>query len=229
MAYTAELILPYVIDVSVTAGPDRLRSEVIQRAHSEDAREILGRWVEGVEQPVVDRFLGRASLGPVLEALGPGARAVCAGPRDSRHCPDCGGPPQLSFFSQATDDLATGPRVLLCSRCGQTWGYARMTCAGCGESESAKLNVFSEHGTTSSERGNVVRGLSPGPSVARSDAVFPHMRIEACDTCRKYLLSVDLAADAGAVPLVDEMAAIPLDLFARERGYNKIITNLMGF
>jgi len=55
------------------------------------------------------------------------------------------------------------------------------------------------------------------------------MRVEACDSCRRYLLSIDLAAEPAAVPLVDEMAAIPLDLFARERGYAKIITNLMGF
>jgi formate dehydrogenase maturation protein FdhE len=88
--------------------------------------------------------------------------------------------------------------------------------------------VFSERGTASGDRGSLIRGLA-GPSIARSDAVFPHMRIEACDTCRKYLLTVDIATEPGAVPVVDEMAAVPLDLFARERGYTKIITNLMGF
>jgi len=29
--------------------------------------------------------------------------------------------------------------------------------------------------------------------------------------------------------MVDELAALPLDLYARERGYRKIIPNLMGF
>ena len=29
--------------------------------------------------------------------------------------------------------------------------------------------------------------------------------------------------------VVDEMAAIPLDLYARERGLTKVTTNLMGF
>jgi len=43
------------------------------------------------------------------------------------------------------------------------------------------------------------------------------------------LLSVDLAADPAAVPVVDEISAIPLDLYARERGYAKVTTNLMGF
>ena len=114
-------------------------------------------------------------------------------------------------------------------RCGATWGFARANCAGCGEDSSAKLSFFSERGTASGERGSVVRGLPAGPVPAQDGAVFPHMRIEACDSCRRHLLSIDMAAEPAAVPLVDEMAAIPLDLFARERGYAKIITNLMGF
>jgi FdhE protein len=77
-----------------------------------------------------------------------------------------------------------------------------------------------------------VRGLEGrlgehGP--AELKPVFPHIRIEACDTCRRYLLNIDLAADPAAVPVVDELAALPLDLYARERGYSKIIPNLMGF
>ena len=228
-AYVAEVVFPSVVDVSVTAGPDRLRVEVIDRLASGEPREIVAGWMEFEEQSAVDRFLARASLSPVLEALGPPARAQCRGPRDVRHCPECGGPPQLGFFARSTDDLATGPRFLQCARCAASWGYARMTCAACGEDSSAKLSVFAEHGTTSGERGSVVRGLPGGRAIDQRDAVFPHIRIEACDSCRRYLLSVDLAADPSAVPLVDEAAAIPLDLFARERGYSKIITNLMGF
>jgi formate dehydrogenase maturation protein FdhE len=55
------------------------------------------------------------------------------------------------------------------------------------------------------------------------------VRIEACDACRHYLLNVDLAADPAAVPIVDELDALPLDLYARERGFAKITPNLMGF
>ncbi len=228
VAYAAELVFPGVVDVSVAAGPDRLRVEVIDRVAAQDARDIVAAWMRGEDQPQVDRFLARASLGPALEAIAE-ARAACEGPRDAHHCPECGGLPQLSFFARSSDDLASGPRKLLCARCGATWGYPRMTCAACGEDTGARLPVFSEHGTTSGARGSVVRGLPAGKEVARPDAVFPHMRIEACDSCRHYLLSVDLAIDPAAVPIVDELAAIPLDLYARERGYTKITTNLMGF
>jgi FdhE protein len=59
--------------------------------------------------------------------------------------------------------------------------------------------------------------------------VFSQVRIEACDSCRRYLLSIDLASDPAAIPVVDEMAALPLDLYARELGFSKIISNVMGF
>src|SRR5207248_104218 len=159
VAYVAELVVPSIVDVSVGAGPDRLRAEVLQWLDRGEVHEILPGWMRGEAQPAVERYLARASLGPVLEALGQAARAECEGPRDTQHCPDCGGPPQLSFTTRAADDLATGPRHLLCARCGATWGYARASCPGCGEDSSASLMFFSEHGTTSGERGSVVRGL----------------------------------------------------------------------
>ena len=228
-AFIAEVVAPGVIDVSVASGPERLRTQLLDRLEIEHPQPIVQGWIDGEEQPMVDRFFARACLEPVLEALGTPARAACRGVRDACHCPECGGPPQVSFFAPAQDDLASGPRVLLCARCAATWTYARMTCAGCGETESAKLTILSEHGTTSGERGSVVRGLPGGAAPVQHPAVFPHMRIDACETCHRYLLNVDLAIDAAAVPVVDEMAAIPLDLVARERGYSKITTNLMGF
>jgi FdhE protein len=129
----------------------------------------------------------------------------------------------------SADDLATGPRMLVCARCSTAWGYARLTCAACGENTSSQLHVFAEIGTASGERGSVIRGLSSGVAPSPHDATFPHMRIEACNSCRRYLLAIDVARDRMAVPLVDEMAAIPLDLYARDRGYAKTTPNLVGF
>ena len=231
VAYVAEMVVPAVANVSVAAGPARLRDAVTARLET-GPREIVAAWIGGEEQVVVDRFLARASLGPVLEALGPEAAASCIGLRDRRHCPSCGGPPQLSYFAIASEDLAAGGRFLLCARCLSSWGYARMTCPGCGENSSSHLPIFSEEGTASGERGSVVRGLQGkfgDQDAIGHKAVFSHVRIEACDTCRRYLLSIDLAADPAAVPEVDEMTALPLDLYARERGFSKIIPNLMGF
>ena len=232
VAYVAEMTVPAVVDVSLAAGPAPLRGAVAARLETADPREMVAAWIGGEEQVMVDRFLARASLGPVLEALGPEAAASCIGIRDQRHCPICGGPPQLSYFAIASEDLAAGGRFLLCARCLSSWGYARMTCPGCGENSSSHLPIFSEEGTASGERGSVVRGLQGklrDHDAFGHKAVFSHIRIEGCDTCRRYLLGIDLAADPGAVPDVDEMTALPLDLYARERGFSKIIPNLMGF
>ena len=232
VSYVAEVVVPTVVDVSIAAGPVKLRDVVAQRLETTDPRDIVAAWIKGEEQVMVDRYLARASLGPVLEALGPEAAASCIGVRDQRHCPSCGGPPQLSYFAIPGEDLAAGGRFLLCARCHNSWGYARMTCPGCGEDSSARLPIFSEEGTASGERGSIVRGLQgrlAGHGGAEHKAVFPHIRIEACDTCRRYLLNIDLASDPKAVPLVDELAALPLDLYARDQGFSKIIPNLMGF
>jgi FdhE protein len=53
------------------------------------------------------------------------------------------------------------------------------------------------------------------------------VRIEACDTCRTYLKTVDLSKDGLAVPLVDDLASLPLDLWARAEGYARLKANLL--
>lgn len=227
VAYVSEVVVPGVLDVSVAMGPERMRSDLIRRLEVTGPNAMIATWMRGEDQPLVDRYLARAALGPVLESL-PQARSACSGPRDERHCPECGGPPQLSTFGPAPEDLATGRRLLLCARCGTTWGYARMRCAGCGEDSSAKLVIFNELGTTSGERGSVIRGLSR-PEPSRPAAVFPHVRIDACESCHQYLLSFDLEVDREAVAVVDEIGALPLDLYARDRGFTKITPNVMGF
>ena len=48
---------------------------------------------------------------------------------------------------------------------------------------------------------------------------FSHVRVEACDVCHSYIKTVDLTKDGLAVPVVDELATIPLNLWATEHGY----------
>jgi FdhE protein len=74
----------------------------------------------------------------------------------------------------------------------------------------------------------VGRGDAGGSEQAGAP-MFPHLRIEGCESCKRYLIDIDLGRDARAVPEVDELAALPLDLYASERGLTKITANLMGF
>ena len=41
-------------------------------------------------------------------------------------------------------------------------------------------------------------------------------------TCKAYTMTVDLTKDGLAVPEVDELAAMPLTLWANEKGYHKV-------
>lgn len=202
--YVVRVALPGVMEATVAAGTETLREAALLRFHEGDLEGIVEAWLEGEDQSGTDTFLARASTSPVLEAL-PDVAATLPGERDERHCPTCGGAPQLAFTGDSTEALVTPQRKLVCSRCATEWAFARMTCAGCGESSGAKL-----------------------PILADVD-VLPHLRLDACEICRRYLVTVDARKEPLAVPLVDELAALPLDLAAAELGYTKIARNLMGF
>lgn len=237
VAYTIARALPVVGEVTAARGPETLAravADLLRGGRSGSAarwEETVQRWLDGGALSAVERYLARAAAGPVLEALGPAAGHVCPGPRDGRHCPHCGGLPQLSVLVAAGEDLVAPRRFLECSRCARRWPYPRMTCAACGETETRHQPIFAEEGTTEAEAmGTVVRGLGSGSGGTPGlSPRFRHLSIYACRACSRYLLNVDLGRDARAVPVVDEMAAIPLDLFAREQGVTKIVTNLMGF
>ena len=230
-AYAAERIVPRVVEVSVAGGPAAMSVSVLERFHAADFEAVVRGWLRGEELSPIERYLARAATAPVLEALGESAAEACAGPRDERHCPTCGGLPQVSYFAPSPEDLVTAHRYLQCSRCATSWAYSRMTCAACGESEAARLPVYSEIGTSQAERsGKIVRQGAPELQPAQAPgAHFPHVRVDGCEACSRYLLTIDLERDGRAVPLVDEIAAIPLDLYAKERGMSKIVPNLVGF
>jgi FdhE protein len=203
-SYVAERVLPPVVDATAAHGPKQLAAAARERLAGGHLDDVVAGWLRGEEQSDIDRYLGRAAGAPVLEALGERAGLACEGARDERHCPVCGGPPQLAYFESSGDDLLTAPRRLLCARCAHAWTFPRLTCAACGETAVDRLSVYAE-----TER-------------------LPHVRVDACATCRRYLLTVDLRKAPDAVPIVDELAALPLDLYAQEQGLSKITANMMG-
>jgi len=169
---------------------------------------MLTAWLSGAELDPVERYLARATLRGVAYPAGKG----------ERRCPACGGPPQLSFRTESGDRLVSGRRKLQCAHCMESWDFSSSTCPSCGETSGSKRSIYFEH--------------AEGPKVGRGEdaaATFPHLRVEGCESCRRYLIDVDLGRDPRAVPEVDELAALPLDLYAAERGLSKITPNLMGF
>ena len=229
-AYVTEKTLGAIIEVSVSSGPPAMTESVLSSFHETDLEPMVESWLRGDSLAAVERYLARAATGPILEALGAEAIDKPAD-TDERHCPVCGGLPQLSTFAPSSEDLVTARRHLVCSRCATTWPFSRLTCASCGETETKALVVYGEVGTTQAEISESIVKARTDPE-ARKNAVpaqFPHMRIDGCRTCSHFLLNVDLERNGRAVPVVDEIAAVPLSLYAAERGLSKVVPNLMGF
>jgi formate dehydrogenase accessory protein FdhE len=145
------------------------------------------------------QFLARAFLQPYAEFR---AALMPKSPLMTtvRVCPLCGARPLLGVLRPEGDG---GKRFLLCSFCSQEWEFRRILCSTCGEEAENKLPVY----------------------VAEQ---LPHIRVEACDTCKFFLTTVALTKDGHAIPLVDDLAAIPLTLWAHEHGYSRLQPNLLG-
>lgn len=203
--YVVRVGLPRVMEAAVAAGTETIREATLVRFHEADLEGMIAAWLQGEEQSPTHTFLARASTGPVLEALPELAWMETPTEQTGPRCPRCGGLPQLAVFPDTGEALLTGQRLLLCSRCANEWAMSRMTCASCGETSGAKMPILSDVD------------------------LFPHLRIDACEICRRYLITVDQRKEPRAVPIVDELSALPLDLVAAERGYTKIARNLMGF
>ena len=203
-AYAADRVMSGIIDATLKAGPAAHGAAARERVRDGDPAGFVAKWLAGEAQAPVDQYLGRAAAAPVLEALGAAAGEACSGGPAERGCPRCGGLPQLSYLADAGETLVSGPRMLLCCRCGESWVHQRMTCPGCGEQATSKLPIFAD-----AER-------------------FPHLRADACESCRTYVITIDLRKEAGAVPVVDELVALPLDLYVQARGFAKVVPNLMA-
>ncbi len=178
-------------------------AEALENESPESRRELL----EGIWQHEVDSrelapeyaFFARALLQPYAELLSEKATGLDADSGQMK-CPFCGSQPQFAVLRPEGDG---GKRSLVCSLCAREWLFRRLVCPNCGEEDKEKLPVW----------------------IADD---FKYVRVEACETCHTYIKSIDLTKDGNAVPVVDELATVPLDLWAEEHHYQKLAPNLFG-
>ena len=194
-------LLRYVVE----HGPDLLVGE---------ARRLLEAGEPTIEQalraywaaPADHQFFAKAILQPYGQRLADAGIVPLdrSGARAGIRCPRCGGAPQVSILEAAPAESGDGgARQLLCADCLTPWPFSRVLCPSCGEADEGKIGYF-------------------------QSSTYAHLRLDVCETCRRYLKSVDLSRLGLAVPIVDEVAGATLDLWARERGYEKIELNLAG-
>jgi len=151
-----------------------------------------------VSEPL-NEFLAHAFLQPCAEAIAE-TMLPFAPPMTVCRCPRCDSLPVLGVLRPEGEG---GKRYLQCSFCSTEWEFRRIFCPQCGEDREEQLPVY----------------------IAEQ---FPYIRMESCESCRRFLRTIDLTKDGRAVPLVDDLAAIPLSLWAEEQGYTRIQGNLLG-
>jgi FdhE protein len=183
-------------------GPEVLAAEA--RARQKDlastARTRLLVYWAG-DRPSAEDYLSRAILRPYAEFL----RTVSVAP-DRVHrrgqCPFCGGEPWIGVRREGS--LMEGAKRLLgCALCGGEWLFGRILCPSCFEGDPHKLPSF-------------------------QNEKHPTVRIEACETCHRYVKSIDLSEDARPIPEVDDLVSLSMDLWAGEQGYTRIEPGLAG-
>lgn len=186
------------------AGSSSLKEAAakLESAAEDERTDLLaGIWqheVESNQLPAEYEFFANALLQPFAEYLA--ERTDTATESSPPICPFCGSKPQLAVLRPEGDGAK---RFLLCSLCGTEWFFRRLLCPNCAEGNKEKLPVFT----------------------ARE---FDYVRVDACDTCRTYLKSIDLSKNGKAVPVVDELATLSLNLWAEENNYHKVQPNLFG-
>jgi FdhE protein len=172
----------------------------IRNSKAADWSELLDHCWSAKEAPAAPlEFLAFAFLQPYAEFVRCRVPLHLEGYTHSL-CPFCNRKPVLGILRPQGDG---GRRSLLCGFCLTEWDFRRIVCPNCGEENNAKLPVYTAES-------------------------FPHIRVECCDACHTYIKSIDLTKNGLAVPLVDELASLPLDLWAQEHGYAKLHPNLFG-
>jgi FdhE protein len=130
-------------------------------------------------------------------------RGIAPG-RPEGPCSICGGAPWVAARRGGGGANSDGSqRSLICALCALEWDMSRIRCPACGEEDPRKL-----------------------PNYAAPE--HPAARIEACETCRVYVKSIDLSNDARPLPEVDDLVSISMDLWAVEQGFERLEPGLAG-
>ncbi len=185
----------------VGTGEVREGVSYLKSFSKEETLSNLNYFLEGQMADDVLRFIFMAWLQPILYMI---ADRIEFNKEQwlKNFCPVCGFRPSVSFITDAEE--GEGARFLRCSLCLTDWLYVRTMCVNCGNSEDDKLEYFVDQ-----------------------DQNYIH--IQTCKLCGHYIKIVDMRKDGFAVPDLEDIASVSLDLWAQEKGYVKFERNLLGF
>jgi len=204
---SAESLFRALIQLARKRGGQVEASAAAMEAALEEGRLLLPSLLEGALaeegyayaaahehglDPELLQTLVEWSLRPSLEACAEKLGERQKGLRwEEAICPICGSAPA---FAELRGEDVTSLRFLYCNLCGFPWQFRRVGCPFCGCTDHNRLRTLFPEGD---ER----------------------CVLEVCEQCHRYIKTVDNRTHFGLIPEIEVMAASPLDLVARDRGY----------
>lgn len=178
----------------------RERAQELRKMGQDSVENLIGNFLKQKTAEDTDRFFFLSFLSPYFERIAEKTSF------DSQNwlktiCPVCGFKPYISLISDREE--REGGRFLQCVLCGAEWVFNRNKCVNCGNEDDNALNYyFSEENKA--------------------------IQLQACDKCGHYIKLIDMRLDGLAVPKVDDLASLSLDLWAKEKGLVRFERNLFG-
>ena len=119
-------------------------------------------------------------------------------------CPVCYSPPGMALIGRMKEEEIE-QRYLSCCFCGYQWRFDRVACPGCGNDKPEKLGLFVGEA-----------GFDQGT------------RAVSCEECKTYIKTIFITCrENSKSPMdldmdIEDVATIPLDMIAEQRGYTAL-------
>ena len=194
-------VLEELLGICTAHGTEeiKIRANELKEIPAAGVRLLLLEFINGYVPDNTTRFILLCFMQPLAASL----LAVTDSHDNIQkdRCPVCGFQPAVSFIRDTTE--VAGGRYLRCLLCGTDWAYQRTTCVSCGTNADDSFDYF-------------------------FDDKHSCIAIQACRKCSKYTKIVDTRKDGQAVPELEDIASISLDMWAQGRGLIKVSKNLIG-
>ncbi len=191
-----------LLEVCKSYGSDPLRetAERLGALSKDEIERLIADFLKEKWAPEEERFIFLSFLNPFF-SLSAEREGMDIKNWLKERCPVCGFRPSVSYIMDTED--VEGGRYLSCVLCNTSWLYYRTKCPRCGNVEDDHFEYFYEEGNR-------------------------YVQLHVCRKCNTYLKVIDLRIDGLAVPHIDDLATLSLDLWAQQQGFERYEKNLLG-
>jgi len=191
-----------LLDICMENGNEEIskRAEEFKGLEKAVVEKMIGDFIKEKKAEPIDRFLLLSFLNPFYERLAESMEVDKENWLKTK-CPVCGFKPSVSYIADSQE--VEGGRFLRCVLCNTDWLYNRNRCVNCGNEDDKEMDYYYQ------EENRAVQ-------------------LQVCQKCGHYIKLIDMRLDGLAVPHVEDVATLILDLWAKERGFVKFESNIFG-